>query len=106
MDPLTALLSQAISDALAWRLHTGRPCTECGDSLCEQCSADWAQADRYHELARTPGAIGNKPLGELADRHQGHRRPPAPGNLPDPTIVRLAPRARSSAQAGAVTVIV
>ena len=61
MDPQTALLSQAIDDALAWRLHTGRPCARCGDSLCGECSADWDQADRYHELARALGALGDRP---------------------------------------------
>ena len=61
MDPQTALLSQALKDALAWRMHTGRPCTQCGDSLCPQCSADWDQADRYHELARALGATGDRP---------------------------------------------
>jgi hypothetical protein len=61
-DPLTALLSQAISDAQSWRLHDDRrPCPRCGDDLCPACSADWDQADRYHELARALGAMGNPP---------------------------------------------
>jgi hypothetical protein len=59
MDPRTALLSQALGDALAWRTHDGRPCTQCGDSLCDRCGADWDQADRYHELARALGAVGD-----------------------------------------------
>jgi len=61
-DPLTALLSQAISDAQSWRLHEDRrPCPRCGDDLCPACSADWDQADRYHELARALGATANPP---------------------------------------------
>jgi len=62
MDPQTALLSQALGDALAWRTRTDRPCDQCGDELCDQCSADWNQADRYHELARALGAVGNRPV--------------------------------------------
>ena len=61
-DPLTALLSQAITDAQSWRLHNDRrPCPHCGDDLCPACSADWDQADRYHELARALGAMADPP---------------------------------------------
>jgi hypothetical protein len=60
-DPMTLLLSQAISDALSWRLHDDRrPCPHCGDEMCPACSADWDQADRYHELARALGAVANR----------------------------------------------
>ena len=63
MDTQTALLSQAIGDALAWRTHEGRPCVACDQSedLCDGCAANWAQADRYHELARAMGAVENWP---------------------------------------------
>ena len=64
MDAQTALLSQALGDALAWRTHEGRPCAVCGqfsDEFCEKCAADWAQADRYYDLARALGAIDNWP---------------------------------------------
>jgi hypothetical protein len=71
MDPQTTLLSQAIADALDWRLHTGRPCALCGDSLCGECSADWDQADRYHELARALGAMGDRPLSPRPSRDRG-----------------------------------
>jgi hypothetical protein len=64
MDAQTALLSEALGDALAWRTRVDRPCDQCGDELCDQCSADWNQADRYHELARALGAVG--------DRHRYH----------------------------------
>ena len=60
MDAQTALLSQALDDALAWRTHEGRPCTDCdqnGEDFCDRCAADWAQADRYHELARALGTV-------------------------------------------------
>ena len=59
MDGNTALLSQALGDALAWRTHEGRPCAVCdesGDDFCAPCAADWAQADRYHDLTRGLGA--------------------------------------------------
>jgi len=60
-DPMTLLVSQAISDALSWRLHDDRrPCPHCGDEMCPACSADWDQADRYHELARALGAVANR----------------------------------------------
>jgi hypothetical protein len=58
MDAPTALLSQALSDAIAWRRHDGRPCRDCELSLCESCNADGDQADRYHALARALGAVG------------------------------------------------
>jgi hypothetical protein len=64
MDAQTAVLSQALDDALAWRTHEDRPCTQCeqsGDEFCERCTADWAQADRYHELARALGAVDDWP---------------------------------------------
>ena len=64
MDAQTALLSQALSDALAWRAHEGRPCGVCeqsGEDFCDSCTADWAQADRYHELARALGAVDDSP---------------------------------------------
>jgi hypothetical protein len=69
MDPQTALLSQALQDALDWRTHRDRPCdqcNQCGDELCGQCSADWDQADRYHELARALGAVGDLPSARPA----------------------------------------
>ena len=49
MDTRTALLSQALADAIAWRHHHGRPCRHCAlsTSLCESCNADWDQADRF-----------------------------------------------------------
>jgi hypothetical protein len=64
MDAQTALLSQALHDALAWRTHEGRPCTACdenGEDFCDPCAADWEQADRYHELARALGAVDDWP---------------------------------------------
>jgi hypothetical protein len=61
MDAQTSLLSQALTDAIAWRLHHDRPCPRCADSLCEPCSTDWDQADRYHALARALGAVGDLP---------------------------------------------
>ena len=64
MDAQTALLSQALGDALAWRTHEGRPCGFCeqsGEDFCDRCAADWAQADRYHELARALGAVDDWP---------------------------------------------
>jgi hypothetical protein len=63
-DPLSALLSQAIRDAFAWRTHQDRHCARCdkrGGDLCEQCTADYDQADRYHELARALGVSGDIP---------------------------------------------
>lgn len=68
MDSQTALLSQAIEDAMAWRLHDGRPCPHCTDSLCEQCSADWDQVDHYHALARALGVMGDRPVPSPHDR--------------------------------------
>jgi hypothetical protein len=61
MDAQTALLSQALIDAIAWRRHDGRPCRDCGVSLCESCNADGDQVDRYHALARALGAVGGGP---------------------------------------------
>lgn len=51
--------ADALADAIAWRLHGDRPCPRCADSLCESCSTDWDQADRYHALARALGATGD-----------------------------------------------
>jgi hypothetical protein len=61
MDSQTALLSQALADAIAWRHHDGRPCRNCRQSLCAPCNADWDQADRYHSLALMLGAVGELP---------------------------------------------
>jgi hypothetical protein len=62
MDTETSLLSQAIADAIAWRRHDDcRPCPRCAASLCDECSDDWDQADRYHALARALGAVGTPP---------------------------------------------
>ncbi len=64
MDAQTGLLSQALGDALAWRTHEGRPCATCdqsGEEFCDPCASDWAQADRYHELARALGAVDDLP---------------------------------------------
>jgi hypothetical protein len=59
MDGLTSLLSAAITDAIAWRLHEDRACPHCVHSLCASCSKDLEQADRYHALARALGAVAN-----------------------------------------------
>lgn len=69
MDRQTALLSQAIADAIAWRHHHDRPCPNCADSLCDPCNADWDQADRYHALARALGAVGDLPPRSPQPRH-------------------------------------
>jgi hypothetical protein len=61
MDPQTSLLSAALADAIAWRHHADRSCSRCGQSLCAACNADWDQADRYHALALSLGAIGDPP---------------------------------------------
>jgi hypothetical protein len=66
MDQQTGLLSQAIGDAISWRLHDGRPCAHCADELCGPCEADWDQADRYHALARALGAIADPPSAKPA----------------------------------------
>ncbi len=66
-DATTALLSQALADAISWRYHQCRPC-DCREGLCPPCAADWDQADRYHQLALTLGAVGDIPAGN---------RPPA-----------------------------
>jgi hypothetical protein len=60
-DALTSLLSQALADAIAWRYHGCRPCRHCAQSLCQACTTDWDQADRYHALALTLGAVGEHP---------------------------------------------
>jgi|HubBroStandDraft_6_1064221.scaffolds.fasta_scaffold1402786_1 hypothetical protein len=64
MDPQTALLSQALADAIAWRQHHDRPCPGCTESLCLSCTSDWDQADRYHGLARALGATANLPTSD------------------------------------------
>lgn len=64
VDPQSALLSQALDDALAWRTHQGRHCAQCDelyDELCDQCTADYDQASRYHDLARALGVVGDIP---------------------------------------------
>ncbi len=60
-DPVTSLLSQALADAIAWRHHQQRPCPACSDTLCSSCTDDWDQADHYHALAITLGAVGDTP---------------------------------------------
>jgi hypothetical protein len=60
-DAPTSLLSQALADAIAWRYHRCRPCRHCAQSLCRACTTDWDQADRYHALALTLGAVGDHP---------------------------------------------
>jgi hypothetical protein len=60
-DAPTSLLSQALSDAIAWRYHQCRPCGHCAQSLCKTCATNWDQADRYHALALTLGAVGERP---------------------------------------------
>jgi len=64
VDPQSALLSQALEDALAWRTHQDRHCSQCDelrDEFCDQCNADYEQASRYHELARALGVVGDIP---------------------------------------------
>jgi hypothetical protein len=64
VDPQSAVLSQALDDALAWRIHQDRHCARCAqlrDELCDECNADYDQADRYHELARALGIVGDIP---------------------------------------------
>jgi hypothetical protein len=73
VDPQSALLSQALEDALAWRTHQGRRCAQCDelrDEFCDQCNADYDQASRYHELARALGVVGDIPCtaGEEDDQ--------------------------------------
>ncbi len=49
--------------APAWRSRIR--CSECGDEwrddLCDECTADYDQANRYHELARALGVVGDIP---------------------------------------------
>lgn len=62
VDLQSAMLSQALDDAIAWRTHEDRPCAQCDelwDDQCGQCTADYDQADRYHELARALGVVGD-----------------------------------------------
>jgi hypothetical protein len=76
MDAQTALISQALNDALAWRTHEDRPCAACdqnGEDFCDTCAADWEQANRYHDLARALGAIENWPT--IARAGQGQQCP-------------------------------
>ena len=73
MDPETSLLSQAIADAIAWRLHRSRRCPRCADALCATCSANWDQASRYHALARALGAFGTPPRHEAAEQASNDR---------------------------------
>jgi hypothetical protein len=77
VDPQSALLSQALDDALAWRTHQDRRCSECGaewrDDLCEQCTADYDQANRYHELARALGVVGDMPTAGPAAGPAGQK---------------------------------
>jgi hypothetical protein len=64
VDPQSAVLSQALDDALAWRTHQDRHCVKCDelrDELCDECNADYDQAGRYHELARALGMVGDIP---------------------------------------------
>jgi hypothetical protein len=64
MDAQTALLSQALDDVLAWRTHEGRLCAACdqnSEGFCDSCTADWEQANRYHELARALGTVDDWP---------------------------------------------
>ena len=64
VDPQSALLSQALDDALAWRTHQDRHCAKCDelrDELCDECDADYDQASRYHDLARALGVVGDIP---------------------------------------------
>jgi hypothetical protein len=64
VDPQSVLLSQALDDALAWRTHQDRHCAQCDelyDELCDQCTADYDQASRYHDLARALGVVGDIP---------------------------------------------
>jgi hypothetical protein len=73
VDPQSALLSQALDDALAWRTHQNRHCAQCDeryDELCDQCTADYDQASRYHDLARALGVVGDAPCAgpEKGDR--------------------------------------
>jgi hypothetical protein len=80
VDPQSALLSQALEDALAWRTHQDRRCPECGDEwrddLCDQCTADYDQANRYHELARALGVVGDIP-GAGPEAEPAGRKPAA-----------------------------
>lgn len=72
-DAPTSLLSQALADAMAWRYHRCRPCGDCAESLCRACTADCDQADRYHSVALTLGAIDGHP--SILSRHQADTGP-------------------------------
>ena len=87
MDAQTKLLSEAIADAIAWRLHDDRPCPSCADRLCERCKADWDQADRYHALARALGAMGDRLPAEPTMSCQSSGTP-----LMASGVIRLTPR--------------
>ena len=83
MDSETSLLSQALADAIAWRLHNDRPCPRCAESLCDPCNTDWDQADRYHVLARALGAVGDPSRAKAPKERQG-RRPVTSSGHPAP----------------------
>jgi hypothetical protein len=73
VDPQSAVLSQALDDALAWRTHQDRHCAQCDelrDELCDQCNADYDQAGRYHELARALGVVGDVPCAVSGEDEQ------------------------------------
>jgi hypothetical protein len=73
VDPQSALLSQALDDALAWRTHQDRHCAQCDerrDELCAQCTADYDQASRYHELACALGVVGDVPCAAPGEDDQ------------------------------------
>ncbi len=54
MDSVTALLSQALKDAIAWRQHD---CRRCGQSLCAQCNADRAEGPAPFPLVLVPAFL-------------------------------------------------
>jgi hypothetical protein len=78
VDSQSALLSQALEDALAWRTHQGRHCAQCDelrDECCDQCNADYDQASRYHELARALGVVGDIPCASREEDDQSGTGP-------------------------------
>lgn len=58
-DTRTALLGEALQDAIVSRQRTCQRCPPGG--LCDGCTASWDQAGRYHVLARELGAFGDPP---------------------------------------------
>jgi hypothetical protein len=107
MDDMTSLLSDALADAIAWRHHDDRPCVHCPGSLCEECNADWDQADRYHALARALGAVGDptaspRPVSARSSSGAGRFHPgsygrkEAKGDPHDVTVVRTGGMARAA----------